>query len=132
MKKLIGIAIFAIVIVVIATTALARCGWSRSSGRHNYRGQRAYKECPYAGLSRSEKFDTFDTNEDRYLKPAEFHGVQQAFSRIDTNNDDLISYREWRSCEDKWLRCDGDWCHGRVSKQNGSTQDRGTRGHCRW
>lgn len=95
MKKLIPIVIIAVAVVAIATVVLA----------HGPRRYRAGAACPYAGLTRDQKFAAFDADHDRYLSPSEYRGPARAFSRVDGNADGLISWSEWTVCPSQWTCC---------------------------
>ena len=86
MKTLFSTTIFALTILLTATSALAAGG----NG-----------DCPYSDLTREERFTVFDADADGFLNPAEFPGPQRAFDCIDADDDGLISLAEWLACPGK-------------------------------
>jgi hypothetical protein len=119
MRKLIPAAIVVIAIVAIAATVLAH--GPRSLARRG-QGYAVGTACPYAGLTRDQKFAAFDANHDRFLSRAEFHGPSGAFPRVDRNTDGLISRGEWMACPYVWTCCTwhhGGHAHSRAGARNG-------------
>ena len=58
-------------------------------------GAYAKGDCPYADLTRDEKFVAFDVDGNGFLSPDEFPGSSRGFARLDADGDGLISFEEW-------------------------------------
>jgi hypothetical protein len=123
MRRLIGIAIFVLVAGIAATAVFAAGPWSRGPVSRGYHSARA---CPYAGMSRQQRFKAFDADQNGYLSPSEFRGPSWAFSRVDGDRDGFVSAQEWAGCPAEWLCCH--W--GCGPRHQGARPARGCGGGC--